>query len=64
MNGLITQRATEIFERVRDSFDSDTHKGFPGRAVVKNPPAKTGHGFDPWIRKIPWRRKWQETPVF
>ena len=21
-------------------------------------------GFDPWIRKIPWRRKWQPTPVF
>ena len=20
--------------------------------------------FDPWIRKIPWRRKWQPTPVF
>ena len=20
-------------------------------------------GFDPWIRKIPWRRKWQSTPV-
>ena len=22
------------------------------------------HGFDPWIGKIPWRRKWQPTPVF
>ena len=21
-------------------------------------------GFDPWVRKIPWRRKWQPTPVF
>ena len=21
-------------------------------------------GFDPWIGKIPWRRKWQPTPVF
>jgi len=21
-------------------------------------------GFDPWIRKIPWRRKWQPTPIF
>ena len=19
--------------------------------------------FDPWLRKIPWRRKWQPTPV-
>ena len=21
-------------------------------------------GFDPWVRKIPWRRKWQLTLVF
>ena len=21
-------------------------------------------GFDPWIRKLPWSRKWQPTPVF
>ena len=22
------------------------------------------HGFDPWVGKIPWRRRWQPTPVF
>ena len=22
------------------------------------------HGFDPWVRKIPWRRAWQPTLVF
>ena len=22
------------------------------------------HGFDPWVEKIPWRRKWHPTPVF
>ena len=22
------------------------------------------HGFHPWVVKIPWRRKWQPTPVF
>ena len=30
--------------------------------VVKNPPANAGDigdGFDPWVRKIPWRRAWQ-----
>jgi len=21
-------------------------------------------GFDPWVRKIPWRKKWQPIPVF
>ena len=30
--------------------------------AVKNPPADAG--FDPWVGKIPWRRKWQPTPVF
>ena len=44
-------------------------RGFLGLAlVVKNPPANAGdardHGFDPWVRKIPWRRAWQPTPVF
>ena len=36
--------------------------------VVKNPPANAGDirdvGFDPWVRKIPWRSSWQSTPVF
>ena len=22
------------------------------------------HGFHPWVKKIPWRRKWPPTPVF
>ena len=22
------------------------------------------YGFNPWVGKIPWRRKWQPTPVF
>ena len=36
--------------------------------MVKNPPANAGEvmrrEFDPSVRKIPWRRKWQPTPVF
>ena len=36
--------------------------------VVKNPPASAErvkrHRFAPWVRKIPWRTKWQPTPVF
>ena len=33
--------------------------------VVKNPPANAGEIRDeyPWVRKIPWRRAWQLTPV-
>ena len=22
------------------------------------------HGFEPWVGKIPWRRKWESSPVF
>ena len=38
--------------------------GFPRGSAVKNPPANAGDmGFDPWVREILWRRKWQPTPV-
>ena len=31
----------------------------------KEPPCQCrSHGFDSWVGKIPWRRKWQPTPVF
>ena len=42
--------------------------GFPGGSVVKNPPAnkrrRRRRSFDPQVRRIPWRRKWQTTLVF
>ena len=31
--------------------------------MVKNLQHTRG-GFHPWVWKIPWRRKWQPTPVF
>ena len=32
--------------------------------MVKNLPAMQERPrFDPWVRKIPWRREWQPTPV-
>ena len=32
--------------------------------MVKNLFAMQETGFDPWIRKIPWRREWIPSPVF
>ena len=36
--------------------------------MIKNLPANAEdiirHGFNPWVRKIPWRRAWQPTLVF
>ena len=41
--------------------------GFPGGAVVKNPHQCIRckrQGCNPWVGKIPWRRKWQMALVF
>jgi len=32
--------------------------------MVKNLPAVQDAWFDPWVRKISWRRAWLPTPVF
>ena len=41
---------------------------FPGGARGKEPACQCRRHrrcrFDPWVGKIPWRRKWQPTPVF
>ena len=42
--------------------------GLPGGTNgKKNLPANVGGprdmGFDPWVRKIPWRKAWKPTPV-
>ena len=40
---------------------------FPGGASCKEPTRQCRRSkrckFDPWIRKIPWRKAWQPTPV-
>ena len=46
-----------------------THiKSFPGGASGKESACQwKGHKraqFDPWVGKIPWRRKWQPSPLF
>ena len=42
--------------------------GFPLGASGKEPTCQCRrhkrHRFNPWVRKIPWRRAWQLTPVF
>ena len=39
--------------------------GLPGNTSGKESVCNAGDpGFDPWMGKIPWRRKQQPTPVF
>ena len=44
------------------------YEGFPGGASGKEPVCQCRRhnrlGFNPWVRKIPWRRAWQPTPLF
>ena len=43
-------------------------KGFSGGGSGKEPACQCRRHnrcrLDPWVRKIPWRRAWQTTPVF
>ena len=39
-------------------------RGFPGSASGSESVCQLRrHGFNPWVRKFPWSRKWQPTPV-
>ena len=37
--------------------------GLPRGLSGKESACQAGDGFYPWVQKIPWRRKWQPTPV-
>ena len=56
-----------MLEREKDTGDSLALLGFPGGASGEAPACPCRRlrrlGFDPWVGKIPWRRKWQPTPV-
>ena len=46
------------------AYEKKRHWDFPGGSDSKASACNVGDpGFDPWVRKITWRRKWQPTPV-
>ena len=49
-------------------FISALLMGFPGGASGTEPVCQCRrlkrHRINPWVRKIPWRRKWEPAPVF
>ena len=53
---------------LHDWTELNISKGFPGGAHGKEPICQSRRcrrcGFNPWVRKIPWRTVWQPTPVF
>jgi len=42
-----------------------SHVGFLGGPTGKESASqcRKAERFDPWVKKIPWRRKWQPTPI-
>ena len=68
LNGLSPQSLQilkyygSFLHSIRDSM------GSPGSTSGKESACQCrrhkGRGLDPWVGKIPWRRKWQTTPVF
>ena len=49
------RKTRDLFKKIRA-----TKGGSDGKSVC----LQCGRpGCDPWVRKIPWRRKWQPTPV-
>ena len=53
------------FEEKTNNLAYIKYGRFPGGSDGKASAYNAGYlGFDPWVGKIPWRRKWQPTPVF
>ena len=42
---------------------ANVYCGLPPWLSGKESTSSRRWGFDPWVRKIPWSRKWQPTPV-
>ena len=59
-------RATSTLAFPDNSVEVSSYLGFPGGASSKEPTCqhRRHKRFDPWVRKIPWMRAWQSTPVF
>ena len=50
--------------RAMSSFSMDFPGDSSGKELACQCRGCKRHGFDAWVRKIPWRRSWQPTPIF
>ena len=61
MNLFTKQKQTHRYRRLTCGYQRG--RDFPGGSDGKASAYSAGAGFDPWVGKIPWRRKWQPTPA-
>ena len=63
LKGVSNHRTLPASHSWRGSFPSTQFVVIPGGTSGKEPACQCGRHkrrrFDPWVRKIPWRRKWQ-----
>ena len=64
----LTHGNCEIINCVSVCVFNSINRRFPrwlsGRESICHCQRHRRYGFDPWVRKIPWRSEWQPTPVF
>ena len=64
----LTHGNCEIINCVSVCVFNSINRRFPrwlsGRESICHYQRHRRYGFDPWVRKIPWRSEWQPTPVF
>ena len=58
------QRATQLRCWTRTTAYIGLPRWLSCKEAACQCPRHKRHGFDPWVRKTPWIRKWQPTPVF
>ena len=60
----VAQSQTQL-KQLSSSSSSQLHQKTPGGSDSKKTTWQCRRcGFNPWVGMIPWRRKWQPTPVF
>ena len=66
LNGFNKQKKSET--QIYQIYVASGGLGLPGGTSDKEPVCHCRrckrHMFNPWVRKIPWRREWQPTSVF
>ena len=63
-NSIWHRVITQVLLYGCSTIGHQTLRIFPVGSDIKNLPACRTSRFDPWVGKIPWRRKWESTPVF
>ena len=54
-----------VLPQTKDAWDYQKLEGLPRWFSGKESACQCRrHRFNPWVGKIPWRMKWQPTPVF